>query len=41
MVRKATNKPCCSPNYDDHPEVRGLPHYAPRTDGTTPKASKP
>jgi catechol 2,3-dioxygenase-like lactoylglutathione lyase family enzyme len=41
MVRKAANKPCCSPNYDDHPEVRGLPEYAPRTDGTTPKESKP
>ena len=21
MVRKAAQKPCCSPNYDDHPEV--------------------
>jgi lactoylglutathione lyase len=37
MVRKAARKPCCSPNYDDHPDVRGLPEYAPRTDGTTPK----
>jgi catechol 2,3-dioxygenase-like lactoylglutathione lyase family enzyme len=40
MVRKAAQKACCSPNYDDHPDVRGLPEYAPRTDGTTPKESK-
>ena len=40
MVRKAAQKPCCSPNYDDHPEVRGLPEYTPRTDGTTPKEPK-
>ena len=41
MVRKAAQKPCCSPNYDDHPSVRGLPEYAPRTDGTTPNEPKP
>jgi hypothetical protein len=28
MVRKAVNKPCCSPNYDDHPSVKGAPEYA-------------
>jgi len=36
MVRKAVNKPCCSPNYDDHPEVKGAPEYA-----TPPKDTKP
>lgn len=28
MVRKAAQKPCCSPNYDDHPSVKGAPEYA-------------
>lgn len=28
MVRKAAQKPCCSPNYDDHPSVLGAPEYA-------------
>jgi catechol 2,3-dioxygenase-like lactoylglutathione lyase family enzyme len=28
MVRKAAQKPCCSPNYDDHPSVVGAPEYA-------------
>jgi hypothetical protein len=35
MVRKAVNKPCCSPNYDDHPSVKGAPEYA------TPPAARP
>jgi hypothetical protein len=39
MVRKAAQKPCCSPNYDDHPEVKGAPEYAtaPPSDAVKPE----